>query len=163
MKINTLSEPSPPLPSSREKEMQVQINNLSEKIEKIGKYVIKSIQELKDSLNKVEAVLKLEGIKAGLATATPQDQKELLGERLFPEIQKMNSPLAGKLTGMMLEKSNEEILQMIENPDYLTKEVKTHLDLLMIENPDFLTKEVKAALDLLKSLWRISMINCLIF
>ena len=116
MKINTLSESSPPLPSpslpsSREKEMQVQINNLSEKIEKIGKYVIKSIQELKDSLNKVEAVLKLEGIKAGLATATPQDQKELLGERLFPEIQKMNSPLAGKLTGMMLEKSNEEILQ----------------------------------------------------
>ena len=131
MKINTLSESSPPLPSpslpsSREKEMQVQINDLSEKIENIGK----SSQELKDSLNKVEAVLKLEGIKAGLATVTPQDQKELLGERLFPEIQKMNSPLAGKLTGMLLEKSNEEILQMIENPDYLTKEVKAALDLL---------------------------------
>ena len=83
MKINTL--PSPPLPSPflpSSREMQVQINNLSVKIEKIRKFVIKSSQELreslKESLNKVEAVLKLEGIKAGLATVTPQDQKELL-------------------------------------------------------------------------------------
>ena len=56
MKINTLSESSPPLnspslPSSREKEMQVQINNLSVKIEKIGKFVIKSSQELRESLS----------------------------------------------------------------------------------------------------------------
>ena len=117
--------------------MQVQINNLSEKIEKIGKFVINcsqelresldnSTRELKDSLNKAETVLKLEGIKAGLATATPQ--KQLLGERLFPQIQGMNSDLAGKLTGMMLEKSNEEILQMIENLDYLTEEVKAAQD-----------------------------------
>ena len=42
----------------------------------------------------------------------------------------MNSDLAGKLTGMMLEKSNEEILQMIENPDYLTEEVKAAQDYL---------------------------------
>ena len=76
-----------------------------------------------DSLNKAETVLKFEGIKAGLATATPQDQKQLLGERLFPQIQRMNSGLAGKLTGMMLEKSNEKILQMIENRDYLREEV----------------------------------------
>ena len=57
------------------------------------------------------------GIKAGLATATPQDQKQLLGERLFPQIQRMNSDLADKLTGMMLEKSNEEILQMMNQVD----------------------------------------------
>ena len=86
--------------------------------------------ELKDSLNKAETVLKMEGIKAGLATAAPKDQKELLGERLFPQIQRMNSELAGKLTGMMLEKSNEKILQMIENPDYLTEEVKAAQDYL---------------------------------
>ena len=121
--------------------MQVQINNLSEKIENIGKFVINcsqelresldnSTQELKDSLNKAETVLKLEGIKAGLATASPQDQKQLLGERLWPQIKSMNSDLVGKLTGMMLEKPNEQILQMIENPDYLTKEVKAALDLL---------------------------------
>ena len=97
--------------------MQVQINNLSEKIEKIG-----------IGLNKAEAVIKLEGIKAGLATASPQDQKQLLGERLWPQIKSMNSDLVGKLTGMMLEKPNEQILQMIENPDYLTKEVKAAVD-----------------------------------
>ena len=83
-----------------------------------------------DSLNKAETVLKMEGIKAGLPTATPQDQKQLLGDRNFPQIKMMNSDLAGKLTGMMLEKSNENILQMIENPDYLTEEVKAAQDYL---------------------------------
>ena len=75
------------------------INNLSEKIEKIGKFVINcsqelresldnSTRELKDSLNKAETVLKLEGIKAGLATATPQDQKQMLGEKLLMDVLK---------------------------------------------------------------------------
>ena len=96
------SIPSPSLPSlpySSEKEMQVDINNLSLKIEKIGKYVINSIQEVKDSrnnsekevldsLNKAETVVKMEGIRAGLPTATPQEKKQLLGERLLLPIQR---------------------------------------------------------------------------
>ena len=89
----------PSLPSSSEKEMQIEINKLSLKIEKIGKYVINSIQEVKDSrnnsdkkvlgsLNKAETVVRMEGIRAGLATATPQEKKQLLGERLFLPIQR---------------------------------------------------------------------------
>merc|ERR1712037_911455 len=35
-----------------------------------------------------------------LAAAPPQEQKQMLGERLFPLIQRMYPDLAGKITGM---------------------------------------------------------------
>ncbi|EGV94814.1 Polyadenylate-binding protein 1 [Cricetulus griseus] len=38
-----------------------------------------------------------------LASDPPQEQKQMLGERLFPLIQAMHSTLAGKITGMLLE------------------------------------------------------------
>ena len=122
----------PSLPSSSEKEMQIEINKLSLKIEKIGKYVINSIQEVKKVLgilNKAETVVRMEGIRAGLATATPQEKKQMLGERLFLPIQEID-PRAAKITGMMLEEDNEKILKMIEDPDYLAKNVKAVVDKL---------------------------------
>merc|ERR1719458_1995815 len=41
-----------------------------------------------------------------LAAAPPQEQKQMLGERLFPLIQRMFPDLAGKITGMLLEIDN---------------------------------------------------------
>ena len=63
-----------------------------------------------DSLNKAETVLRLEGIKAGLATATPAEQKQMLGERIFPLIQRIypDPDRAAKITGMLLKNDNEE-------------------------------------------------------
>ena len=109
--------------------MQVQINNLSLKVEKIGTMVINSTKAVKDSLDKAENVLKLEGIKAGLATAT---QKQILGDRIFPLIKRIypEGDRAAKLTGMMLEKNNEKILKMLENNDYLTRQAKAAVDVL---------------------------------
>lgn len=40
----------------------------------------------------------------------------MLGERLFPLIQTMHSNLAGKITGMLLEIDNSELLHMLESP-----------------------------------------------
>uniref|UniRef100_V5G5Q5 Polyadenylate-binding protein n=1 Tax=Anoplophora glabripennis TaxID=217634 RepID=V5G5Q5_ANOGL len=45
-----------------------------------------------------------------LAAAPPQEQKQMLGERLFPLIQRMYADLAGKITGMLLEIDNTELL-----------------------------------------------------
>ena len=112
--------------------MQIEINKLSLKIEKIGKYVINSIQEVKKVLgilNKAETVVRMEGIRAGLATATPQEKKQMLGERLFLPIQKID-PRAAKITRMMLKEDNEKILKMIEDLDYLAKKVKVAVDKL---------------------------------
>merc|ERR1719447_2286571 len=54
-----------------------------------------------------------------LAAAPPQEQKQMLGERLFPLIQQSHADLAGKITGMLLEIDNSELLHMLENQQAL--------------------------------------------
>ncbi|MBZ3889352.1 Polyadenylate-binding protein 4 [Sciurus carolinensis] len=56
---------------------------------------------------------------SNLAAAPPQEQKQMLGERLFLLIQTMHSNLAGKITGMLLEFDNSELLHMLESPESL--------------------------------------------
>uniref|UniRef100_A0A2K6DVT4 Polyadenylate-binding protein n=1 Tax=Macaca nemestrina TaxID=9545 RepID=A0A2K6DVT4_MACNE len=58
-----------------------------------------------------------------LASAPPQEQKQMLGERLFPPIQAMHPTLAGKITGMLLEIDNSELLHMLESPQSLRSKV----------------------------------------
>uniref|UniRef100_A0A6I8SNQ1 Polyadenylate-binding protein n=1 Tax=Xenopus tropicalis TaxID=8364 RepID=A0A6I8SNQ1_XENTR len=58
-----------------------------------------------------------------LASAPPQEQKQMLGERLFPLIQAMHPSLAGKITGMLLEIDNSELLHMLESPESLRSKV----------------------------------------
>ncbi|XP_028251595.1 polyadenylate-binding protein 1b [Parambassis ranga] len=58
-----------------------------------------------------------------LAAAPPQEQKQMLGERLFPMIQNMHPSLAGKITGMLLEIDNSELLHMLESPESLRSKV----------------------------------------
>ncbi|XP_012691526.1 polyadenylate-binding protein 1b [Clupea harengus] len=58
-----------------------------------------------------------------LAAAPPQEQKQMLGERLFPMIQNMHPTLAGKITGMLLEIDNSELLHMLESPESLRSKV----------------------------------------
>uniref|UniRef100_A0A672PA86 Polyadenylate-binding protein n=1 Tax=Sinocyclocheilus grahami TaxID=75366 RepID=A0A672PA86_SINGR len=59
-----------------------------------------------------------------LAAAPPQEQKQMLGERLFPLIQNMHPSLAGKITGMLLEIDNSELLHMLESPESLRSKVR---------------------------------------
>lgn len=58
-----------------------------------------------------------------LAAAPPQEQKEMLGQRLYPLIQNMHPSLAGKITGMLLEIDNSELLYMLESPECLRSKV----------------------------------------
>ncbi|XP_063696170.1 polyadenylate-binding protein 4-like isoform X2 [Culicoides brevitarsis] len=58
-----------------------------------------------------------------LASAPPADQKQMLGERLFPLIEQMHSSLAGKITGMLLEIDNSELLHMLEHSEALMTKV----------------------------------------
>uniref|UniRef100_A0AAV2MAX6 Polyadenylate-binding protein n=1 Tax=Knipowitschia caucasica TaxID=637954 RepID=A0AAV2MAX6_KNICA len=63
-----------------------------------------------------------------LAAAPPQEQKQMLGERLFPLIQNMHPSLAGKITGMLLEIDNSELLHMLESPESLRSKVDEALE-----------------------------------
>jgi polyadenylate-binding protein len=46
------------------------------------------------------------------ATANAQQQKQILGENLFPKIQNIQPDLAGKITGMLLEMDNTELVNL---------------------------------------------------
>jgi len=62
-----------------------------------------------------------------LAAAPPQEQKQMLGERLFPLIQRMFPDLAGmsgKITGMLLEIDNAELVHMLEDQGSLKGKVE---------------------------------------
>ncbi|TWW56822.1 embryonic polyadenylate-binding protein-like isoform X2 [Takifugu flavidus] len=58
-----------------------------------------------------------------LAAAPLMDQKQLLGERLYPLINTLHPNLAGKITGMLLEIDNSELLHMLETPESLHSKV----------------------------------------
>jgi polyadenylate-binding protein len=65
-----------------------------------------------------------------LAQATQQEAKQMLGERLFPLIQTTHSQLAGKITGMLLEIENAEILHMLESREALQMKVDEAVSVL---------------------------------
>ena len=58
-----------------------------------------------------------------LAATPPEEQKQMLGERLFPLIQSMYPELAGKITGMLLEMDNSELVHMLEHNQSLNVKV----------------------------------------
>jgi polyadenylate-binding protein len=58
-----------------------------------------------------------------LASAPPQEQKQMLGERLYPLIYSMHPEWAGKITGMLLEIDNAELLHMLDSRESLKAKV----------------------------------------
>eukprot|EP00397_Hematodinium_sp_SG-2012_P029116 GEMP01030733.1.p1 GENE.GEMP01030733.1~~GEMP01030733.1.p1 ORF type:complete len:370 (+),score=116.90 GEMP01030733.1:151-1110(+) len=67
---------------------------------------------------------------AALAAAAPGMQKQMLGEKLFPRISRFQPELAGKITGMMLEMDNGELLMLLESDDSLKVKVDEALKVL---------------------------------
>lgn len=59
-----------------------------------------------------------------LSQAPPQEQKQMLGERIYPLIDRIcQGSDVGKITGMMLEMDNSELLMMLENEELLQSKV----------------------------------------
>lgn len=58
-----------------------------------------------------------------LASASKGDQKQMLGERIYPLIQEKYPTAAGKITGMLLEMDNTEILHLLEDADLFQSRV----------------------------------------
>jgi polyadenylate-binding protein len=68
-------------------------------------------------------------IKA-LAAATEKQQKQMIGEQLFPRIKAIEPKLAGKITGMLLEMDNGELIHLLESQDALNEKVSEAKDVL---------------------------------
>lgn len=66
-----------------------------------------------------------------LATLSPEDQKRVCGEKIYPSIAKSQPNLAGKITGMILESSYvEELIRLIEDPEALKEKVDEAIKVL---------------------------------
>merc|ERR1712015_201457 len=67
---------------------------------------------------------------SNLASASPTDQKQMIGEKLFPMVQDYQPHLAGKITGMLLEIDNSELLHMLDSPQLLKDKVEEAVQVL---------------------------------
>uniref|UniRef100_A0A0D9WRM6 Polyadenylate-binding protein n=1 Tax=Leersia perrieri TaxID=77586 RepID=A0A0D9WRM6_9ORYZ len=72
-------------------------------------------------------------LAASLASANPEQQREILGEFLFPLVEQLEKDCATKVTGMLLELDKSEVLNLIESPDTLRETVAAAMKVLELE------------------------------
>lgn len=65
-----------------------------------------------------------------LANATPEQQRLLLGESLYPLVEQLEPEFPAKVTGMLLEMDQTEVLHLLESPDALKSKVAEAMEVL---------------------------------
>lgn len=76
-----------------------------------------------------------------LAAASPMERKQMLGEVLYMKIVVSQPDLAGKITGMLLEMDDDELLALLENQENLNTKINEAIAVLN----EFAQKETPAA------------------
>ncbi|KAF9306273.1 Protein phosphatase PP2A regulatory subunit B [Mortierella antarctica] len=67
---------------------------------------------------------------ASLAAADPDQQKQMVGEHLYPKIAARQPEYAGKITGMLLEMDNGELLHLLEDNEALDAKIEEAVQVL---------------------------------
>ncbi|KAK8712018.1 hypothetical protein V6N13_147270 [Hibiscus sabdariffa] len=75
-----------------------------------------------------------EMLSSMLPAASPEQQKTILGERLYPLVQKQQPELVPKITGMLLEMDNSELVVLLESPEALAAKVEEAVEVLKLSN-----------------------------
>ncbi|THU72192.1 hypothetical protein C4D60_Mb04t09510 [Musa balbisiana] len=69
-------------------------------------------------------------LASALANSTPEQQRMMLGESLYPLVEQLERDHAAKVTGMLLEMDQTEVLHLLESPDALKAKVAEALEVL---------------------------------
>ncbi|KAK8919015.1 Polyadenylate-binding protein 2 [Platanthera zijinensis] len=69
-------------------------------------------------------------LASALANAAPEQQRTMLGESLYPLVEQLERDHAAKVTGMLLEMDQTEVLHLLESPDALKSKVSEAMDVL---------------------------------
>lgn len=65
-----------------------------------------------------------------LASLPEEKRTHVIGERLYPLVYELQPTLAPKITGMLLEMENSEIIELLENSVSLEKKIEEAMDVL---------------------------------
>ncbi|XP_074584058.1 polyadenylate-binding protein 2-like isoform X2 [Curcuma longa] len=69
-------------------------------------------------------------LASALANAPPEHQRMMLGENLYPLVESIERDHAAKVTGMLLEMDQTEVLHLLESPDALRAKVAEAMEVL---------------------------------
>ncbi|XP_019153341.1 PREDICTED: polyadenylate-binding protein 2-like [Ipomoea nil] len=69
-------------------------------------------------------------LASALANAPPEQQRTMLGENLYPLVDQLEHEHAAKVTGMLLEMDQTEVLHLLESPEALKSKVAEAMDVL---------------------------------
>ncbi|GMI91138.1 poly(A) binding protein 2, ARABIDOPSIS POLY(A) BINDING 2, POLY(A) BINDING PROTEIN 2 [Hibiscus trionum] len=69
-------------------------------------------------------------LASSLANATPEQQRTMLGESLYPLVERLERDSAAKVTGMLLEMDQTEVLHLLESPEALKAKVAEAMEVL---------------------------------
>ncbi|ESQ53729.1 hypothetical protein EUTSA_v10024683mg [Eutrema salsugineum] len=74
--------------------------------------------------------LPIGALASNLANASPEQQRTMLGENLYPLVEQLEAESAAKVTGMLLEMDQTEVLHLLESPEALKAKVAEAMDVL---------------------------------
>ncbi|XP_009613515.1 polyadenylate-binding protein 2-like [Nicotiana tomentosiformis] len=72
----------------------------------------------------------ISALASALANAPPEQQRTMLGESLYPLVDQLEHEHAAKVTGMLLEMDQTEVLHLLESPEALKAKVNEAMEVL---------------------------------
>ncbi|XP_076939644.1 polyadenylate-binding protein 8-like [Bidens hawaiensis] len=84
----------------------------------------------RDGTAATQQPMPITALASALANASSDQQRTMLGENLYPLVDQLEHEHAAKVTGMLLEMDQTEVLHLLESPDALKAKVAEAMEVL---------------------------------
>jgi len=91
-------------------------------------YDMGGVMPLRDAA--ISQPIPIGALASALANASPTEQRTMLGENLYPLVEQLEPEAAAKVTGMLLEMDQTEVLHLLESPEALKAKVAEAMEVL---------------------------------